>query len=59
MNQKHLLKYIKHTLENEGDLKVCRKDGKELTLNEVFKKLGRKVDLFQKFFEQKISLLLT
>ena len=40
MNQKHLLKYIKHTLEKEGDLKVCVKDGKEMTLNEVFKSLN-------------------
>ena len=38
MNQKHLLKYIKKTLDTEGNLKVCKKDGKEMTLNEVFER---------------------
>jgi len=40
MNQKHLLKFIKKTLEEDGDKKVCVKDGKELTLNEVFSSLN-------------------
>lgn len=39
MNQKHLLKYIKSSLEKEGNVQVCKKDGKTLTLNEVFKSL--------------------
>ena len=36
MNQKHLLKFIKKTLDEDGKKKVCVKDGKELTLEEVF-----------------------
>ena len=38
MNQKHLLKFIKKTLDEDGKKKVCVKDGKELTLEEVFEK---------------------
>lgn len=38
MNQKHLLKFIKRTLEEDGEKKVCIRDGKELTLTEVFQR---------------------
>ncbi|SSD59248.1 probable AMP deaminase [Saccharomycodes ludwigii] len=40
MNQKHLLRFIKHKLRNNGDEKVIFRDGKVLTLNEVFKSLN-------------------
>eukprot|EP01117_Protostelium_nocturnum_P009497 TRINITY_DN3387_c0_g1_i1.p1 TRINITY_DN3387_c0_g1~~TRINITY_DN3387_c0_g1_i1.p1 ORF type:complete len:753 (+),score=234.64 TRINITY_DN3387_c0_g1_i1:66-2261(+) len=39
MNQKHLLKFIKKTLRNNPDDKVIIRDGKELTLKEVFESL--------------------
>jgi AMP deaminase len=42
MNQKHLLKFIKKTLEEDADRKVCidKSTGEELTLSEVFSQLN-------------------
>mmetsp|Transcript_10572 Transcript_10572/g.39371 ORF Transcript_10572/g.39371 Transcript_10572/m.39371 type:complete len:924 (-) Transcript_10572:840-3611(-) len=40
MNQKHLLKFIKSKLRTSGEERVLVVDGKELTLNEVFKSLN-------------------
>jgi len=40
MNQKHLLRFIKKTLKNEGDEKVCMNGDKEMTLNEVFESMN-------------------
>ena len=40
MNQKHLLKFIKKTIDEDGDKPCCVKDGKELTLNQVFASLN-------------------
>ena len=40
MNQKHLLKFIKKTLEEDGDKDCCVRDGKVLTLDEVFRDLN-------------------
>lgn len=39
MNQKHLLRFIKHKLKHCSDEKVIFRDDKVLTLNEVFKSL--------------------
>lgn len=39
MNQKHLLRFIKHKLKHCSDEKVIFRDGKVLTLDEVFKSL--------------------
>ena len=36
MNQKHLLRFIKKTLKNEGELPVCRAGDKVMNLAEVF-----------------------
>ena len=40
MNQKHLLKFIKKTLDEDGDKPCCIKEGKEMTLNQVFNSLN-------------------
>jgi len=40
MNQKHLLRFIKKTLKNEGDEKVCMNGDKEMTLKEVFESMN-------------------
>lgn len=40
MNQKHLLRFIKHKIKNNPDEKVIYRDGKVLTLDEVFKSLN-------------------
>merc|ERR1719445_2507462 len=40
MNQKHLLRFIKKTLKNEGDEKVCMNGNKEMTLKEVFESMN-------------------
>jgi AMP deaminase len=40
MNQKHLLRFIKKRVRDEGDVPVIERDGKKLTLNEVFESLG-------------------
>jgi AMP deaminase len=39
MNQKHLLRFIKHKLKTSPDEKVIDRDGKTLTLKEVFESL--------------------
>lgn len=40
MNQKHLLRFIKYKLRHNGDEKVIHRDGKVLSLNEVFQSLN-------------------
>lgn len=41
MNQKHLLRFIKKAMKTRPDEVVCRTgDGKELTLDEVFKTMN-------------------
>lgn len=40
MNQKHLLKFIKHKLKHNADEAVIFRDGRFLTLGEVFKSLN-------------------
>lgn len=40
MNQKHLLRFIKYKMKNSPDEKVIIRDGKVLTLNEVFQSLN-------------------
>ncbi|KAG9103630.1 AMP deaminase [Ceratobasidium sp. 370] len=40
MNQKHLLRFIKHKMKHYPDDVVIVRDGKELTLREVFDSLG-------------------
>ncbi|GCE97922.1 AMP deaminase [Zygosaccharomyces mellis] len=40
MNQKHLLRFIKHKLRHNGGENVIFRDGKVLTLDEVFKSLN-------------------
>jgi AMP deaminase len=40
MNQKHLLRFIKHKIKNHPREKVIFRDGKILTLEEVFKSLN-------------------
>ncbi|KDN45375.1 hypothetical protein RSAG8_04962, partial [Rhizoctonia solani AG-8 WAC10335] len=40
MNQKHLLRFIKHKIKHYPDDKVIVRDGKELTLREVFESLN-------------------
>ncbi|CCH61340.1 hypothetical protein TBLA_0E02840 [Henningerozyma blattae CBS 6284] len=40
MNQKHLLRFIKYKLRNSGNEKVIFRDGKVLTLSEVFQSLN-------------------
>ncbi|KAB5595901.1 AMP deaminase [Ceratobasidium theobromae] len=40
MNQKHLLRFIKHKMKHYPDDKVIVRDGKELTLREVFESLN-------------------
>lgn len=39
MNQKHLLQFIQDTCNTEGDRVVMEKDGKKLTLKQVFQNL--------------------
>ncbi|KAM8938739.1 AMP deaminase 3 [Pelodytes ibericus] len=39
MNQKHLLRFIKHTYRTESDRVVTEKDGKKMTLKELFESL--------------------
>lgn len=40
MNQKHLLRFIKSKMKRSPDEIVTLRDGKELTLKEVFESLG-------------------
>jgi len=40
MNQKHLLRFIKKRVREEGDQPVIERDGKVLSLNDVFESLG-------------------
>ncbi|RYY37230.1 hypothetical protein EON62_01260 [archaeon] len=40
MNQKHLLNFIKAKLKNEPDSVTIMRDGKQLTLREVFESLN-------------------
>ncbi|KAJ8612487.1 hypothetical protein MRB53_037416 [Persea americana] len=40
MNQKHLLRFIKYKMKKFPDEKVLRRDGKELTLKEVFESIN-------------------
>lgn len=40
MNQKHLLRFIKHKIKNSPDEKVIYRDGKVLTLDQVFQSLN-------------------
>ncbi|KAJ1303337.1 hypothetical protein OPQ81_011533 [Rhizoctonia solani] len=40
MNQKHLLRFIKHKMKHHPDDKVIVRNGKELTLQEVFESLN-------------------
>lgn len=40
MNQKHLLRFIKHKLRHHKDQQVIFRDGKVLTLDQVFKSLN-------------------
>ncbi|CUA68768.1 AMP deaminase [Rhizoctonia solani] len=40
MNQKHLLRFIKHKMKHHPDDKVIVRNGKELTLREVFESLN-------------------
>ena len=40
MNQKHLLRFIKHKLRSEGEEVVIKRDGKDLTLRQVFESLN-------------------
>lgn len=40
MNQKHLLRFIKKRVREDGDCPVIERDGKVLTLKEVFDTLG-------------------
>ncbi|CAE7109555.1 unnamed protein product [Rhizoctonia solani] len=40
MNQKHMLRFIKHKMKHHSDDKVIVRDGKELTLREVFESLN-------------------
>ncbi|CDR37603.1 CYFA0S01e13102g1_1 [Cyberlindnera fabianii] len=40
MNQKHLLRFIKHKMKNNAKEKVIFRDGKVLTLEEVFESLN-------------------
>ena len=39
MNQKHLLRFIKKKLKVEGETVVLTRDGKDMTLSEVFKSM--------------------
>ncbi len=39
MNQKHLLRFIKHKMRQNSNEKVIKRDGKVLTLNQVFDSL--------------------
>ena len=40
MNQKHLLRFIKKTVKTNSEELVCVKQGKAMTLKEVFESLG-------------------
>ncbi len=44
MNQKHLLRFIKNKLKTEPTTKVIFRDGKTLTLEEVFASLNLTAD---------------
>lgn len=44
MNQKHLLKFIKKKMRTEPNERVCFRDNKLLTLQEVFDSLGLTAD---------------
>lgn len=39
MNQKHLLRFIKHTYQTEPDRIVAEKKGRKMTLKQVFESL--------------------
>ena len=39
MNQKHLLRFIKHTYQTEPDRTVAEKRGRKITLRQVFDSL--------------------
>lgn len=40
MNQKHLLRFIKKSLKTDGEVGVCKVNGKVMTLNEVFQSMN-------------------
>lgn len=40
MNQKHLLRFIKYKMKKSPDEKVLYRDGKTLTLREVFESIN-------------------
>jgi len=40
MNQKHLLRFIKKNLKTDGDVPVCKANGKEMTLKHVFESMN-------------------
>ena len=40
MNQKHLLRFIKKSLKSDGEVGVCKVNGKVMTLNEVFQSMN-------------------
>ncbi|VDP22303.1 unnamed protein product [Soboliphyme baturini] len=40
MNQKHLLRFIKKKVRTEGKTVVCKEDGNDVTLTQVFDELG-------------------
>jgi len=40
MNQKHLLRFIKKSLKNDGDVGVCKVGNKVMTLKEVFESMN-------------------
>jgi len=40
MNQKHLLRFIKKSLKTDGEVGVCKVNGKMMTLNEVFQSMN-------------------
>ena len=40
MNQKHLLRFIKKSLKTDGEVGVCKVNGKVMSLNEVFQSMN-------------------
>ena len=40
MNQKHLLRFIKKSLKTDGEVGVCKVNGKVMTLDEVFQSMN-------------------
>lgn len=40
MNQKHLLRFIKKKMKKEADMVVLEKEGRHVTMREVFKSMG-------------------